>query len=183
MQRIVSLALLLLPSAAAAQTTLLELQPGVRVRVTAPPALGSRYDATIGARKGDTLSLVRAGHASIDVPLTSIAVAEVYRGKDRVAGMWNGIKWGTGIGLVTGALFALGSNEENCLDEFCDPSNAVSDAAMVGFTTFGGAAYGALIGAIIGRHKWERLAPPNERASLLLDQRGATTRLGLRLAF
>jgi hypothetical protein len=183
MRRLKLLALLLLPATVNAQTTLLELQPGVRVRVTAPPALGSRYDATIGARHGDTLSLVRSGHASIDVPISSIAVAELYRGKDRVAGMWNGVKWGTAIGLVTGALFALGSNQENCFYEVCDPYNTVSDAEMVTWVSFGGAFYGGIIGAIVGRHRWERLQMPNERASLMFDQRGTATRVGLRFTF
>ena len=183
MRRIELLALLLLPAAVNAQTRLLELQPGVRVRVTAPLALGARYDATIGARRGDTLSLVRSGNASIDVPITSIAEAEVYRGKDRIAGMWNGVKWGTAIGLVTGAVFALSGNEDNCFAEVCDPYHTISDAGMIGWSGFAGAAYGALIGAIVGRHRWERLQMPNERASLMFDQRGTATRVGLRVAF
>ena len=182
MRRIFFLALLLLPRAAAAQTTLLELQPGVRVRVSAPPTLGSRFDATIGARKGDTLSLVRAGHASIDVPISAIAVAEVYRGKDRVAGMWNGVKWGVPIGLALGALAAVGSDSNFCYDA-CDPYYDFSDTELVAYSAFGGAFYGAIIGLIVGRHTWERLTLPNERASLLFDQRGTATRVGVRVAF
>jgi hypothetical protein len=126
---------------------------------------------------------VRSGHASIDVPISSIAVAELYRGKDRVAGMWTGVKWGVPIGLAIGALAALGSNSDFCDDYLCDPYDQITDAEIVAWTAVGGAFYGAIIGAIVGRHRWERLTMPNERASLMFDQRGTATRVGLRFTF
>lgn len=184
MRRLAALALSL-PSLLSAQTTLLELQPGVRVRVMASPMLGGRYDATIGARRGDTLSLVRSGSPSLDIPISAITTAEVYRGKDRVAGMRRGILWGTGIGVGFGLLLALGANsEDNCLYvEPCDPSDTVSDAGIVGFMAFGGILYGAGIGALVGRQRWDRLQVPNQRASLLLDHRATGMRVGVRLSF
>jgi hypothetical protein len=185
MRRVLFLALLLVPGAATAQTTLLELQPGVRVRVTAPPTLGSRYEATIGARRGDTLSLVREGFAPISVAISALSMAEVARGESRVDGMWRGAKWGAAIGLVIGGLYATTPNNHwNCLDEnVCSADEIVSDTQIVALSTFGGAFYGGAIGALVGRQRWERLVLPNERASLILTRRGPQTQLGVHLVF
>src|SRR5574341_1977704 len=140
MRPIALIALVISPVILRAQSTLLELQPGVRVRVTAAPVLGGRYDAIVGARRSDTLSLVRSGSPSVDIPISAITSAEVYRGKDRVAGMWSGVKWGTGIGLLLGGLVALSDNSEfNCYTEFCDPDETFTDAELVAFTTAAGA--------------------------------------------
>lgn len=179
MRRILFLPLLLLPGAAAAQTSLLELQPGVRVRVTAPPALGSRYEATIGARRGDTLSLVREGFAPISIAISDLSHAELYHGKSRIAGMWRGAKWGTGIGLGAGALLALSDS----VSSYCDRDSCFSDAEMVGFLTFTGAFYGGAIGALIGLNQWEPLVLPSERFSLTLNRRRSRAQLGVRMAF
>ncbi|HKP15929.1 MAG TPA: hypothetical protein VJT85_07690, partial [Gemmatimonadaceae bacterium] len=83
------------------------------------------------------------------------------RGKSRSAGALRGIMWGAPIGLGFGIL-GLGLAEDcvACTDE-------PSDAEVVGLFTLSGVIWGAGIGAIIGRERWERFQLAT-RASLLL---------------
>ena len=80
------------PRAGIAQ--LLELQPGAKVRVTAPPILGTRYDAVVGSRSGDTLWLVRVGSPTVQVPVSALESVQLSRGRSRAAGAKRGVLWG-----------------------------------------------------------------------------------------
>ena len=90
-----------------------------------------------------------------------------------------GVAWGAPIGLVLGVIASAGtSSDPYCFDN-C--SNSGSDkAAIVAGGTLAGVLWGAGIGAIVGRERWERfdVAP---RSAFDLRQGRAT--LGLALAF
>ena len=152
---IVLAASLIVPHRASAQ--LHDLQPGLRVRVTAPPLIGTRYDATVGARRADTISLVRMGATPINVPVSAIVRAEVFRGKSRGAGARRGLLWGVGIGVALTALTATlpkSGADGRCPGTLCKTSFRFEDAA----TVIGGFGFwGTAIGALIGRERWEPL--------------------------
>jgi hypothetical protein len=166
-----------------AQSQLLELQPGVRVRVSAPVLLGGRYDATVGARRGDTLALVRAGSPTLDIPISAVTGVEIFRGESRIDGARRGALLGGAIGLGLGALVVLGPNKYNCEYEVCDPKDALSDTEFAAFIGLGGVLWGAGIGALVGRDRWQRLNVPGARLSLSLHQSSRAARLGVRLSF
>jgi len=176
-------AVVLVVSAAPCGAQLLELQPGARVRVTAPGILGGRLDGTIGARRGDTLSVVQQGIAPINIPISSLTSVETFRGKSHLAGAKRGALWGAAIGLPLGAAAALGDNREfNVVDDTCDPDffecDMYTDTEFVVLMTVGSTLIGAGIGAIIGRAHWEKLQLP-VRSSILAPSKG---RVGIGLA-
>lgn len=171
------------PWVAQAQSSLLELQPGVRVRVSAPALLGGRYDATVGARRGDTLALVRAGSPTLDIPISAVTRVEIFQGESRIDGARRGVLWGGAIGLALGAIVALGPNEYNCEYEVCDPADAYSDTEFTALIGLGGLLWGAGIGALVGRDRWQRLDLPGGRLSLSLHRSSGVGHLGMRLSF
>jgi hypothetical protein len=143
-----------------------ELQLGARVRLTAPSLPNPKYDAVIGARRGDTLSLVRAGAPTLEVPLAAVTSAEIFRGRSRKTGAWFGLRVGAVVGLIYGAIVAFGPDSAQHAPrgdgEFDCPREAItcetwSDTEGVIYSVIAGVATGALIGAIIGRAKWDRL--------------------------
>jgi hypothetical protein len=167
---ILPLTLVVLASPAGAQ--LRELQPGARVRVSAPEVLGARLEATIVARRGDTLSLVPRGTAPVELPISSLSQVEMYRGKSRLAGAKRGLLWGLAIGLPLGAVSTAGDNKDwNQVDDTCDPAlkdcATYSDLEQVAVITAGSAMLGAGIGAIIGKSRWERLQRPTPALSIV----------------
>jgi hypothetical protein len=137
----------------------LELEPGAKVRVVAPALWAARYQATIGARRGDTLSLVRQKAAPIDVPLGSVTRIDVSRGRSRRAGAIRGIVWGAGVGVALGLVNATGYGRDpttGCRTIACGPNIFADGASFV----FGGTLWGAGIGAIAGRESWQRVINP-----------------------
>ena len=164
MRRIVLLAAALLPFSAV-QAQWLELQPGTKVRVTAPGVLGGRVQATVGMRNTDSLSLFRPGSGPFAIPISAIRSAEVSLGKSRAHGALAGLKWGGGIGAALGVVLAVFPNSEmNTVDEYCDPSyelcETYSDLQGVAMMAVGSALIGAGVGALIGKERWQRLAAP-----------------------
>ena len=154
---------LLLAGQAGAQ--LPELQPGARVRVTAPTVLGGKLEGTIIGRRGDTLSILQPKIAPFEIPISALSRIEVYRGKSRVAGAKKGLLWGLAIGLPVGLATAAGDDKTwNVVDADCDPflqSCAMySDVEQVMLLTAGSAAIGAGIGALIGKERWQTLHTP-----------------------
>ena len=133
-----------------AQLSMAELQPGARVRIVAPGIVAGRYVGTVLTRTGDTLSLGSPNAVPLRLPLDRLTSVEISRGKSRSAGALRGIVWGAPIGLGLGVL-SLGLADEcvTCTDE-------PSDAEAVALYTLGGVLWGAGIGAIIGRERWER---------------------------
>ena len=158
-------AVLALLFAAPANAQLLELQPGARVRVTAPAVLGGKLEGTIAARRGDTLSIVRSNVAPVDIPISALSRVEIYRGTSRTAAAKKGLLWGLAVGLPAGLLTAAGDNKTwNRVKDGCDPAwhdcVLYTDVEHVMRLTAGGGVIGAGIGAVIGRQRWETLQVP-----------------------
>src|SRR5687768_16544385 len=78
------------------------LQPGAKVRITAPTAGVERFQGTVIAA-GDTVDVAR-GDARVRVPAAAVTRLELSRGRSRLAGAGRGAMWGAGIGLGLGAL-------------------------------------------------------------------------------
>ena len=144
-----------------AQASLVELQPGARVRVEAPGAVAGRYVGTILTRSGDTLTLGGPNAAPVRLTLDRFTSVEISRGKSRSKGALRGIAWGAPIGLAIGLLTS------GLADDCVTCTNEPSDAEGVTFATLGGVLWGAGIGALIGRERWERFQLAS-RTSLLL---------------
>ena len=158
-------AVLALLFAAPANAQLLELQPGARVRVTAPSVLGGKLEGMIAARRGDTLSIVPTNVAPVDIPISALSRVEIYRGISRTAGAKKGLLWGLALGLPTGLLTAAGDNKTwNRVKGGCDPAwqdcVLYTDVEQVMRMTAGGVVVGAGIGWLIGRQRWETLQVP-----------------------
>jgi hypothetical protein len=135
---------------------LTEAQPGARVRLEAPGILAGTYEGTILTRSGDTLRVGGPNSAPVTVPIDRLTSFELSRGSSRLLGAERGTYWGSAVGLVLGlAVLPFGS----CSN--CGHTSAGEQAGFVFYMTMSGALYGAGIGAIVGRERWERfdLAP------------------------
>lgn len=132
-----------------------EIQPGAKVRVTAPGVVAARYVGTVLARTGDTLTVGGPNTLPFAIPSSRITLLEVSRGKSRGDGAIRGMKWGTPIGLGFGVL-TMGFIAD-CLGCATRPDSDRSGerGAWVATSTLSGVAYGALIGALVGREHWE----------------------------
>lgn len=176
--------LVLVVLAPRARAQLAEAQPGSRVRIQAPGIVAGRYVGTVLSRTADTLVLGSTNAAPVQVPISRITTAEVSRGSSRGLGAVQGLKWGVPIGLAIGVLAAAGSdNPDNvyCTGfDNCGQSNGAFRARVITGSIVGGAIWGAAIGALVGRERWERfdVAP---RTSFDIRRDGA--RLGLALGF
>ena len=159
--------------AAQAPTSLAEVQPGARIRVEAPGIVAGRYVGTVLTRTGDTVTLGNPSRVPIALPLGRAESVEISRGKSRSAGALRGVQWGGAIGLGLG-LFTVAFSERcaNCEDQ-------LSDAEGITVITLSSALWGAGIGALVGRERWERFEL-RERTSLHLDAGSRTVMISLR---
>ncbi|MFL5607442.1 MAG: hypothetical protein ACJ8AD_13415 [Gemmatimonadaceae bacterium] len=152
--RILMFALLAFARPLHAQLT--EAQPGARVRLEAPGILAGRYEGTVLTRNGDTLRVGGPNSQPITVPIDRLSSFEVSRGNSRSLGAQRGVVWGSAVGLIIAAV-ALPSLQS------CDYCNNTSGdlTSFALYMTASGALYGAGIGALIGRERWEKfdLAP------------------------
>jgi hypothetical protein len=155
-----------------------EIQPGAKVRVTAPGVVAARYAGTVLARSGDTLTIGSPNAMPLAIPTSRITTLEVSRGKSRADGAVRGMKWGTPIGLAFGVL-TMGIADE-CLGCATDGHNADGRAAWVGMNVLSGVLWGAGIGALIGRERWETFDIPRRTAIGLAPGRAT---LALRYEF
>jgi hypothetical protein len=165
--RLATLGIALLACASVLQAQSSELQPGARVRLEAPGITAARLTGTILSRAGDTLLVGGPNVAPIRVPLTSISSLEVSRGSSRMEGAKRGIAWGLPIGLVFGTIVAISADCNSCLNPPTDTERA--DFALA--STVSGVVWGAGIGALIGRERWERF-DVNPRVSFTARDRG-----------
>jgi hypothetical protein len=144
--------------------------------------LGGKVEAIVSSRHGDTLSLIQTGVAPIPLTIGKIASIEIYRGKSRSAGAKRGMIWGGLIGLSSGLLLAA-SSEPNVVGD-CDPSirecATQSDVEFVAWSVGGFIAFGAGIGALIGRARWQALDLPARPVVSWVPRRDAALRVGLR---
>jgi hypothetical protein len=144
-----ALLLALAGTAASAGAQLTELQPGARVRVTAPGAIAGRLDVTVISRTADTLVIASPSLASVPVPISRITSLEVSRGSSRVAGALYGAMWGGAIGVGLGLLT---ESSYGCSDCYYD-NGSRGEWVIAGGIAYG--SIGAVIGAIAGRERWE----------------------------
>ena len=132
----------------------LPLHPGTRVRAVAPTLWTSRYEATIGARRGDTLYLVRPDAAPIDVPLSALTRLDLSLGRSRKKGALRGIAWGAAAGVALGLVNAMGNSADPlalCGTTTCRRDKLAEGGALV----LGSVVWGAGIGALVGRETWK----------------------------
>lgn len=152
--RLASVVCLALGIAAARPLTaqLAEVQPGAKVRIRAPSAVGGRIEGIVATRSRDSLSLTTGQGPLVSMPLAAIVSAEVSRGKSRSDGARRGILWGVPIGVL---VMLIPTEDAQCTRSSCPED--LSDAALVGVGVIGGGAWGALIGALVGRERWQEL--------------------------
>lgn len=159
----------------AAQMT--EVQPGARVRVQAPGVVAGTYVGTVLRRTADTVVLGGPNVVPLSVPFASITSLEISRGKSRTDGAIVGMKWGVPILAASGgALAYAATTSDNC--RTCEPVNSGDVVGFIALSAMAGAFYGAGIGAIVGRERWDSF-DLTRRTSLHLD-RG---RVGLEFGF
>ena len=134
-----------------------EAQPGARVRLEAPGIVAGRYVGTVLTRSGDTLRVGGPNSQPLTVPIDRVVAFEVSRGTSRSLGAQRGAVWGSAVGLVF-ALVTIPSLRD-C--EYCGTYTSGEQATFALSMTFSGALWGAGIGALIGRERWDRydLAP------------------------
>jgi len=151
-----------------------ELQPGAKLRVAAPGIVAGRYEGTLLSRTPDTLKLGSPNGAPVAIPIARLTSVEVSRGKSHTAGALRGMMWGAPIGLVAGILSASAVTGEciGCTDDY-------SKGGWIALSTFSGVLWGAGIGALVGRERWDefQLAP---RTAIGVSPDGV--RLGMRLS-
>ena len=152
------------------------LEPGQRVRVTAPDLGIRKQVGRFEALRGDTL-VVAAADSTMTFPVASVTRLELSRGQKSMAGRW------AGIGFVSGAAFgAIIGFVSGDPPRTCDLCPTAEQKAACGAIVFGG------IGALIGRgagasHKtdrWEEVPLDKLRVSVGPQRDG---RLGLGLSF
>ena len=166
-----------LAAPAAAQLT--EVQPGVRIRFEAPGVVAGKYEGTILARMPDTLVVGGPNMTPVRVPVARISHLEISRGTSRADGAIRGMYWGVPIMTALGAVVAVAATNDNSC-RTCTPVTGEEGAAFTALMALSGAAYGAGIGALVGRERWERFDVP---ALTSLDIRGGRIGVGLAIAF
>ncbi len=152
-----------------------ELRPGVRVRVRAPSTVAGRLTGTVIARSADSVSLASPNAVPMQVPLSALTSVEVSRGKSRRDGAVRGVLWGAGVGAGFGLLVLAAP--DYCEQAYAPgtPCSRNEDASAM---VLGSVLTGALIGAIVGRERWERLSLPG-RVSITPMPRAVGLQVGV----
>ena len=158
------LTLLALPLSIQAQ--MLDVQPGARIRVTAPGLVAGRIEGTVINRTADSVVVATPGFAQYRLGLNSLATLEVYQGRSHGAGAKKGALWGAGVMLPFALLATIDTPRSG---------DAVGVAAEVEIVYAG---IGAIIGSIIGADSWSTHAmTPN------IGSTGGALRVGATLHF
>jgi hypothetical protein len=166
---------LLAASTASAQRD--ELQPGARVRISAPGIVADRYEGTLLSRAGDTLVIGSQNALPVRIPASRVTSLELSRGKSRADGAIAGMKWGVPIMAGFGLLLAAADPSSGCTTCTRD---GPSGSEIVGYFVLSGVAYGAGIGALVGKERWERF---DLGARTSLDVRNGRFSLGVSRLF
>ena len=120
-----AIALLALVPVASLRAQMAEVQPGARVRLTAPSVLGSRLEGTVIARTRDSLTLLRNGTIPVVISLRDVQSISMFDGKSRMAGAKRGAIIGGALMGVLGGVLAITPSDG------CDPK---TDVGCVQFT-------------------------------------------------
>ena len=170
--------LLLLATSPPARAQMAEVQPGARVRLEAPGVVAARYEGTVFTRDPDTLVVGAPSAAPIHIPIARITWLEISRGKSRADGAKRGIVWGVPIGLAAGLLTY--STSADCTTRCGDANLNPHSASFIAWSAAAGVIYGAGIGALVARERWERfyIAPRSA-----FNRRDGRAHLGFALQF
>ena len=158
----------------AAQEQPLPLEPGARVRVTAPDLGIEKQQATFQALRGDTLAVT--ADSGMALSLSSVTRLDVYRGRESW-GWWKGSLVGFFGGAGLGLLVGVGVDCYETLDlgeEVCAGLGAAIGAGV-------GLLVGTAAGVLIKTDRWEEIPLDQIRVSLLPRRDGF--HLGISVAF
>ena len=154
-----------------------EIHPGTRVRIEAPGALSSRLEGTVVSHTADSMVVVRESTV-YRLSLGEVSRLEVHTGKDRLAGARRGALIGGVIGVGWGILVvASGFDEPLCYtEEPCGEAPPAGETIVA--STGAGAVWGGLIGAWVGRKRWDPVPGPARLA--VAPAAGGGMNVGLR---
>jgi hypothetical protein len=124
------------------QAQMLDVQPGARIRVTAPGLVAGRIEGTVINRTADSVVVATPAFAQYRLGLNSLATLEVYQGRNHGLGAKKGALWGAGVMLPFALLATIDAPSTG---------DAFAFAAEVE-TVYAGV--GAIIGSIIGADSW-----------------------------
>ena len=148
---------------------------GTRVRVTAPDLDIDKYDGTVAAVRGDTLTV-----GTVQVPLASVTRLDVHKGRKGNVG--KGAIIGTLVGVPTG--LALGVFYQQACSNTSDIGETCLALIPIGAVAVGlaGALVGGTIGALIKTDRWEEVPLDQLRVSFA-PQRDGRFAFGLSVRF
>jgi hypothetical protein len=159
------------PLAAVASQEPAVINPGDRVRVTAPSVLGGPFAGTVLTRDPDSL-VVQGGTETRRLPLASITRLDLSRGRKSHTLLGAGVGFLVGAG-VGGALFASDPYSCDEVHSACIVLGAVALGAA-------GALVGAVTGALVRTERWAEVPLERLRLSLIPDGgRALTLRVSL----
>jgi hypothetical protein len=170
-------ALALVPFATlAAQEPAPPLEPGTRVRVTAP-ALGiEKQVAMFESVRGDTLVML-ADTRMIPCPLSSVTRIDRYHGR-KSWGWWKGALIGLGAGATAGAIWGAFEYEAGNCGSFDESDCIVLGAIIIGVPA---TLVGGVVGALIRTDRWEEVPLDQLRVSFVPRRDGLA--LSISVAF
>ena len=176
MRPLAILAVLLTALVSDAVTQEQPLQPGQRVRVTAPDLGIKRQAARFDVLEGGVLTVT--ADSTMRCPLLDVTRLDVYRGRQGHVGLGAGI--GAAVGAATGVVIGI----QVCNSDWLCPDRYMGWAVLAGVGIGGatGALLGAGIGALIKTDKWEEI--PLDRLQVsIVPQRDGRFNFGLSISF
>jgi hypothetical protein len=176
MRALTVLALLLIVLVSDAVTQEQPLQPGQRVRVTAPYLGINKQVARFDALDGGVLAVT--ADSTMRCPLLDVTRLDVYRG--RQGHPWLGAGIGSAVGAVTGVVIGV----QLCNNDWLCPDRYMGWAVLAGLGIGGatGALLGAGIGTLIKTDRWQEVPLEQLRVNVL-PLRDGRLALGLSVAF
>ena len=160
-------------SGATAQEQRPAVEPGARVRVTAPSASPGRLEGTVVTLTGEDIVVDQRGGDQVTIPLQSVTLLEVSRGRK------SKLLLGLGLGFVGGAGAGAAIIPERCGLDFPE-AGCRAVGATVG--AVGGALFGAIVGALIKTERWEEVPLDQLRVSFA-PQRDGRFGVGVSVSF
>jgi hypothetical protein len=150
------------------------LEPGQRVRVTAPDLGVNRQSAVLETLRGDMLVVVE--DSTIRIPVASVTRIDVHRGR-------HGHPWrGAGIGFLAGAATGAVAGAILCQDGCIEWDTGAVVALGAAVFSASGAVVGGVVGAFIKTDKWEEVPLDRLHLSFVPEWDGRLT-LGLSVSF
>jgi hypothetical protein len=137
------------------------LQPGQRVRVTAPDLGINKQAARFDALDGGMLTVT--ADSTMRCPLLGMTRLDVYRGRQGHPGLGAGI--GSAVGAATGVVIGI----QLCNSDWLCPDRYMGWAVLAGAGIGGatGALLGAGIGGLIKTDKWEEVPIDQLRVNMV----------------